>query len=152
MNPNNSEPFADALDDEMLAMAYVDGELPPDERVAFEARLASEAALGAHVEEMRSLALVTRGMLPAEPEDREWRRLNRDPIHKGATYFAWILGLVAMVGIAVAAVASVDPTDTHWGVLLFAAFGSLAVLVLLAVTIRERLAVLPHDPYRKVHR
>ena len=65
--------------DEMLAMAYADGEMSPAERVAFEARLRQEPALADQVAEMRGLTLVTRNLIPPEPEDREWRKIARDP-------------------------------------------------------------------------
>ena len=42
-------------DDRIAAMAYVDGELPPDERAAFEGRLAQEPALAAAVAGERAL-------------------------------------------------------------------------------------------------
>ena len=75
MKANAREPSRD----ELLAMAYVDGELAPDAAAEFEGRLADEAHLGLHVAEFKKLELMARQLAPPEPADHEWLRLGRDP-------------------------------------------------------------------------
>ncbi|HPF13459.1 MAG TPA: hypothetical protein PLJ12_04265 [Planctomycetota bacterium] len=139
-------------EDAMLAMAYVDGELSPEARKAFEARLHEEPRLADHVAEMRSLALVARSLIPPEPEDREWRRLGRDSLQVAGLRLVWLLGGVALLGLVAAIASSLSAEGTHWGILLFVITGGLGFALLLGLTLRERLAVLPLDPYRKLQR
>ncbi|MBL4770395.1 MAG: hypothetical protein JKY61_04500 [Planctomycetes bacterium] len=138
--------------DQMLAMAYVDGELQVDERRRFESRLALEPALEKEVEELRELALLARRSIPPEPEDREWQRLGRDPLHrKGLRLGLWFC-IVAVAGFAAALGVTVLGSQEHWILQLFLLMGATGVCLISLLTLRERLAVLPHDPYRKVQR
>ena len=142
------EPDPDAL----LAMAYVDGELAPEERSAFEARMRTESQLVAHVAEMRDLSIVARNLIPPEPEDREWRKLARDPWQTGGLRIGWFCCILAAVGFTIAAALSMLDSGEHWGMKLFFFAGGAGAGILLLLTLRERLAVLPFDPYRKLQR
>ncbi len=138
--------------DQMLAMAYVDGELEMDQRRQFESRLALEPALEKEVEELRKLALFSRRNIPPEPEDREWRRLGRDPLHRKGLRLGLWLCILAVAGFATTLGVTVLGSEEHWAVQLFLISGATGVSLIALLTLRERLAVLPHDPYRKVHR
>jgi anti-sigma factor RsiW len=138
--------------DQMLAMAYVDGELEVDQRRRFESRLAVEPALGKEVEELRKLALLSRRSIPPEPEDREWQRLGRDPLHRKGLRLGLWLCILAVTGFAAILSVTVLGSQEHWALQLFLVSGAAGVCLLALLTLRERLAVLPHDPYRKVHR
>lgn len=153
--PFGHQPFGGPQDpepDELLAMAYVDGELPPAERRAFESRLETEPRLNEQVAEMRGLALVARNLIPPEPEDREWRKLARDPLQRGGLRIGWFFCLVAVVGFTVAATLSMAQSSEHWAMKVFFFSGAAGASILLLLTLRERLAVLPLDPYRKLQR
>ena len=60
--------------DELAAMAYVDGELGPEESARIEERLDREPALLREVAAQQRLAVLARASAPREPIDREWRK------------------------------------------------------------------------------
>jgi anti-sigma-K factor RskA len=144
--------FDERENDQMLAMAYVDGELERDERRRFESRLALEPALAKEVEDLRELALLSRRSIPPEPEDREWHRLGRDPLHRKGLRLGLWLCILAVAGFATTLGITVLGSNEHWTLQLFLLTGTAGVCLVTLLTLRERLAVLPHDPYRKVHR
>ncbi|MEZ6004906.1 MAG: hypothetical protein R3F33_12055 [Planctomycetota bacterium] len=138
--------------DELLAMAYVDGELDHEARRVFESRLAGEAGLARVVAELRDLEVVTRNMIPPEPEDREWRRLWQNPWHSGGWKLAWLLCILSAIGATFTLLPLLWSGEGNWVLRLSFAAGFLGIALLLGLTLRERLAVLPYDPYRKVRR
>ncbi len=138
--------------DQMLAMAYVDGELELAECRRFESRLAVEPALEKEVAELREFALLARRTIPPEPEDREWQRLGQDPLHRKGLRLGLWLCILAVAGFAAALGVSVLGSNEHWTMQVFLLSGATGVCLVTLLTLRERLAVLPHDPYRKVHR
>lgn len=144
-----AEPTADQL----LAMAYADGELAPDERRAFEARLARDPGLGREVAQHRALEVLARRVAPAEPLDHEWRRLALDPLQRGTVGAGWALLLVGAFGLAGLAMwrfvrdESIDPVER--GLVLALVAGAAALLV---AAVRARLKTLHLDPYRNVER
>ncbi len=153
-HPSSQDPNADMepLSDELLAMAYADGELTPEQRKSFEARLITETKLAEQLEEMRGLTLVARNLIPPEPEDREWRRISRDPLQSGGLRFAWLLCLLALLAMGAGLAVSIGDDGTHWTWKAGLILGGLGLSLLLLLALRERLAVLPHDPYRKLMR
>ncbi len=138
--------------DELLAMAYVDGELPDDARAEFERRLAAEPGLRREVVELQRLELLARSAAPREPMDHEWARLSREPLQRGALALGWILFLSAILGLGT------------WGLVLLVLSGApLALKLLLGAlvaggallflaTLRARLRTLPCDPYTEIER
>jgi anti-sigma factor RsiW len=147
------DPVREPTRDQLLAMAYVDGELAEAERRAFEARLAREPALGHEIAEYQGLALLARQMAPKEPADYEWDRLRLDLAQKSGALVAWILiaaGTTGLFGWAVVAVVSADDLGLAAKALIGALLFGLLLLFLLVL--RARLRLLPHDPYTKVLR
>ena len=138
--------------DELLAMAYVDGELRPAARAEFEARLAASPALGREVSALKELELLARAAAPREPMDEEWARLARDPLQRGTLGLGWILLIVGCVGLALFAGWQLFASDAPLALkLLMGAFLAGGAL-LLGATVRARLRTLPLDPYRKIQR
>jgi hypothetical protein len=72
-------------------MAYVDDEMPPGERLAFETQLAEDPDLAAQVAEFRSLADFTNSMTLAEPTDHEMQRFWRSFYNRSEWQLGWIL-------------------------------------------------------------
>ncbi len=138
--------------DELLAMAYADGELRGADLETFQARLAREPALVREVSELRALEVLARSMAPPEPADYEWERLARDPAQRLGESLGWIAFVVSAVGLFALGVfwLATAPIPALPKVLCLAGLGGL--LLLLLTTLRARLRVLPHDPYRKVQR
>jgi anti-sigma factor RsiW len=138
--------------DELLAMAYADGELSDAGRAEFEARLAHEPLLRREVAELQRLALIARRCAPPEPKDHEWRRLEGEALYGGGRRLA--LGLLAggaLTGVAGGGWALFSAGLPAWvevgAALLLAGF-----VVLLLVAVRGRLRTLPYDPYTEVER
>ena len=145
-------PDMDPSQDELLAMAYADGELGADERPGFEKRLEREPLLARQVSDHRALQVLARAMAPREPADYEWERLEAEPAQRVTRWLAWTLFAGGSVGLAGWSVWGIANSDTPIvpRVLLVGAIAG--VLLLLLTTARARLRVLPHDPYRKVKR
>lgn len=142
------EPTRDELD----AMAYVDGELAPDARRAFEARLAREPELAREVTELRELELVARQVAPPEPADHEWARIARSPLTRTLHPFAWALIVCAALGLAVWTVWMECTCELELVPKLCVLALTLGLVLLGALTVRNRLRTLPYDPYRKLER
>lgn len=142
----------DPTPDELLAMAYADGELAPAERAAFEARLAREPRLAKELTELRELDLLTRHAAPAEPQDHEWARIARSPMTRALSPLAWTLIVLATLGLAgwILWTECTCELDLLPKVCLIAL--STGLLLLLGLTLRNRVRTLPYDPYTKVKR
>lgn len=148
MNPAVQEPTPEQLQ----AMAYVDGELNPEERRSFERLMEQRADLRREVVAQQRLALLARSLAAPEPIDHEWRALSRDPLQRGSTALAFTALAIAALGLAgfagYAIYASDMPTAVKW--LIGLACGG--ALLLFLVTLRARLRTLPYDPYTEIER
>ena len=138
--------------DELLAMAYVDGELPPEARAAFEVRLDREPALVREVAAQQRLAVLARAAMPREPIDREWRAIERSSLTRLGLPLGWTLLALGGVGLAVwcACEVACAPIGITPKILTAALASGLLLLFLLAV--RARLRTKPFDPYDGVQR
>ena len=138
--------------DELLAMAFVDGELDTEAREAFERRLATEEPLLREVAQLKKLEVLARQVAPPEPIDFEWQRLEKELVHSsGLTLGLWMtaLGLLALSGwSAVRLLASELGPVPKLG-LAALLMGSLTAF---GVILRARLRTLPYDPYTEVKR
>lgn len=148
MSPERREP----TEDQLLAMAYADGELDPSAAAAFEARLVVEPDLALEVTETRKLALVARAVAPAEPQDHEWARLEADPWHRLLTRGGLAL---FMVGLGLEFILALMGLQQRFEGQLLIASGLLTVggfAMLLTAAWRWRRRSLPYDPYVEVKR
>ena len=148
MSPTEREPTRDQL----LAMAWADGELAGEERAAFERRLASEEALRREVALHQELAVLARAAAPREPADYEWTQLSREPAHKGALLLGWLLIGLSAAGGFVFALWKLFSADLPLVLVLVIASLLGGIGLLFFVTLRAHLRTLPYDPYRKVER
>ena len=141
---------------EMLA-GYVDGELPEDQRKAFEAELERDPQLRAELEEFRKLKEVT-GMvhyadLPQEVWDTYWQSIYRK-IERGLGWIFLSIGAIILLGFGVIMAfyeLLVDPMVPLW-FKIGVSVGSLGLIILLVSFIRERLFAYKRDRYGKVLR
>jgi anti-sigma factor RsiW len=138
--------------DELLAMAYVDGELSAEGRVEFEQRLAASAELRREVGALKELELLARDAAPREPIEHEWAALARDPLQRGTLGLGWTLLIVGVVGGGACGLFLLFESAAPPLVKLVVAALVLGFALLLGATLRARLRTLPLDPYRKVQR
>jgi anti-sigma factor RsiW len=145
---NASEPTRDQL----LCMAYVDGELDPLARAAFEQRLAAEADLRREVSAFRELELLARSAAPREPLEHEWAALAREPLQRWTLALGWglaVLGGLGLLGYGLARLFAADAPPLLKGLVAALALGG---ALLFAAVLRSRLRTLALDPYRKLQR
>ncbi|MFT7676448.1 MAG: hypothetical protein ACI8QC_000419 [Planctomycetota bacterium] len=134
-------------------MAYADGELRGADLEAFEERLAKDSSLGQEVAELQALNLVARVEVPLEPADHEWRRIDEDLVHQSGLGLGWILFIAATLALSGQAVFSISQDESLSVLTRSLSIAGISGLVLLAgLTLRERLRVLPFDPYRQIKR
>lgn len=139
--------------DELLAMAYVDGELAEDAAKAFEGRLGLEPTLLREVAELKQLEVIARQTAPPEPIDHEWNRLNKELVHSGGNLLGFLLAAVGTLGLSGWALLELfqdDELGTLPKLLIGMTIGGFALLFL--VILRARLITLPYDPYTEVKR
>jgi anti-sigma factor RsiW len=150
MNP--SQPEREPTREELLAMAYVDGELDPAARREFEALLPGRSDLAREVVQFQRLALLAREVAPPEPMDFEWRRLAQDPLHRagsGLGFFLLSAGALGLLGWGSVALFTSE-LELVTKALIFALL--LGATLLFVATLRARLRTLPFDPYTEIQR
>lgn len=139
--------------DELMAMAYVDGELDEGGRREFERRMADSRELALEVTELQRLAVLARQLAPPEPVDLEWARLEREGLHRTGMRGGLLLLVLGSAGLAVwagFALAASDSLSAPVKVLLLGT--ALGLFALFLTLLRARLRTLPFDPYTEVKR
>ena len=138
--------------DELAAMAYVDGELEPDERRAFELRVERDPELAREVAAHQRLNVLARHAVGAEPMDAQWARIARSPAQRGLRFVAWLLVLAGALGLCAWAVFEVETADIGLVPKLSVAALVLGFALFVALALRARAATAPYDPYTDVKR
>ncbi len=138
--------------DELLAMAYADGELAPEARATFEARLVVEPRLRALVVDQQQIAVLARDAAPPEPLELERLHVERSvPQAFLGAFGRLLLGLgilYALVSLTLSTCnANLRLPLAGAAVFLLAGFGALALRAH-----RIRSATQHLDPYRNVQR
>jgi len=139
-------------DAELLAMAYVDGELAPAERASFEARLDREPMLVREVAAQQRLAVLARAAAPREPIDREWASIERSMFTRAGLPLSWSLLALGAAGLAVWCAWEVACAPIGTAPKLLTAAFVCGFLLLFLLALRARLRTKPFDPYDDVHR
>jgi anti-sigma factor RsiW len=136
---------------------YLDGELDPAEREAFEREAARDPELARELEALRALKEVTSGMKLSEFPDYVWDRYWEGTYNRLERRIGWLflsLGAAALLagGLYELVLGLIkDTSEPLWmRVAIGAACGGLAILFVSAL--RERLFMLRRDPYREVKR
>lgn len=147
-----SAPLQEPSREQLLAMAYVDGELDPKARADFEQEIGLREDVRREVVQLQRLGLLARSMAGPEPIDHEWRKLARDPLQKSSTVLAFAGMVVGATGLAGLCAWQVWKSDMEAlpKFLLAALCGG--ALLLFLVTLRGRLRTLPYDPYTEIER
>jgi anti-sigma factor RsiW len=148
MTPPEREPTRD----ELLAMAYADGELDDALRAEFEARLAVDPPLRRELAELRQLAVLARRIAPPEPADYEWRRLDAEWLHSGGQTTALVLLLVGAAGLGGTGLWLLFASALPVAAKIFTGAVVGGILLSLGLAVRARIRTLPYDPYTQVKR
>lgn len=138
--------------DELLVMAYVDGELDERGRAELEQRLAASPELRREVSALRELGLLARAAAPREPMDHEWRALARDPLQRGTLGLGWALFALGGLGVLGYGLWQLLRSDVPPLLRLCLVAVALGCALLFAAVLRGRLRTRHLDPYRKVER
>lgn len=138
--------------EELLAMAYADGELRGAELAAFERELSQNAELRLLVTRERRLDALARGAAGPEPMDHEWRALAADPLQRVGLGLGWSLMLGGFaLGVVAAFVALWLSAADPLGKIALSAV-ALGFAVLLALAVRARRRTRAYDPYTEIQR
>jgi len=138
--------------EELLAMAYVDGELDLGARREFEAQLAGRPDLAREVAALQRLNVLARQLAGPEPMDHEWRRLDRGALHSGGSRLA--LALMGVGAVLLVAWSGWTLYRSDMELVPKLAMGCLlgGALLLFLIVLRGRLRTLPYDPYTDIER
>jgi len=136
---------------------YLDDELDPADREAFERRLEVDGDLARELEALRALRQVTGGMSLREFPDRIWERYWDGTYNRLERRVGWLLfsagsAVLLAGGLYEAALALLRDTAGPWWIR--AAVGALCggTAILFVSVVRERLFMRRRDPYREVER
>jgi len=138
--------------DELLAMAYADGELAAADNEAFEKRLATEPALAREVAELQKLGILARQYASPEPKDFEWQRLESELVHSTGWTLGWVLIAVGAAGLGVSSAVLLLLSELNPMLKFFLTVTTLGLVSLFLLVLRARLRTLPLDPYTEVKR
>jgi len=148
MNSQDGAPTQEQL----LVMAYADGELHGEGRREFEALLETRADLRAELSQLRRLAVLARQAAGPEPMDFEWRALGREPSQRTLVGAGWTLLFAGALGLLGFVLWSLWTSDASLVLRLCvtALIGGFTLLLVGAMRARRRTAA--HDPYSSVQR
>lgn len=139
-------------DDQMLAMAFADGELRGETLEAFTQRIAREPALARAVDEFRRLEMLTRQLSPPEPRDLVWREHASGELHRLLMFGSYVcLILAAATGVLLILCSSFG-WRVPAGPEVASALAVLGLLQMLFASLRWRKGEHGHDPYVHVKR
>lgn len=137
--------------------AYVDDELEPEERRAFEEELARDPGLREELQEVQSMKSVVAGMRLRELPDDAWDHYRERTYNRLERRVGWILlsvGAAVLVGYGLyeLVVFLVSAAELAWWIRAAIGAVCVGVAILLVSVIRERIFVWKRDPYREVKR
>ena len=148
----DNTPPPEPSEDELLAMAYADGELNEEARREAAQRMASDEAFALRVAHYQRLDVTARSALQ-EPQDIAHAKLAAEPTQRATLGLGWAALSVGLVGfyVWIFYVMVRDPEmPTTLKVLMLTGIGGFLLLFL--AVLRKRLRELPFDPYTKVQR
>jgi len=137
--------------------AYLDDELDPAERHAFEEELTRSPELLEEVEAMRTMKRVMSGIRLKELPDEAWDSYRDRTYNRLERRVGWILlsiGAMVLIGYGLYQLVVFLVADDELAWWIRAAIGAACagLAVLFVSVVRERLFVWRRDPYREVKR
>lgn len=150
---NVPQPNPEPTEDELLAMAYADGELDPDARRDAAQRIATEEDFALRVAHYQRLDVTTRTAIPHEPQDTARAALAAEPLQRATISLGWMtatFGFIAFYAWVFYEILQNEEMSGGPKVFLLSATGGLFLLFL--SVLRGRLRELPYDPYTDIER
>ena len=151
MNENKINP--EPTEDELLAMAYADGELEPEARREAAKRIAEDDAFALRVAHYQRLDVTTRTAISHEPQDTARAELSREPLQRATVSLGWMSATVGFIAFYAWVFYEILQNEEMSGapkIFLLSAAGGLFLLFL--SVLRGRLRELPYDPYTDIER
>lgn len=140
-------------DKQLMLMAWLDGELSPQERSKFEVMLRDDPQLAAEAASQRSLLDLTKTMHNLEPTEAEMRRFWASFYNRTEWQVAWVLLTAGIAGLVGEGIYLLMTADTLSWVIKTAALSTLAGGALLIWnTARLKMRTSRFDRYRGVMR
>lgn len=138
--------------DQLLAMAYADGELDADTRAGFEARMACEPELARAVALEQRLNVLAREVAPPEPLELAWARLERSRARRFGWSLATLLVLLGLAGALGCGVYGFACSGASPFLKVSVALLAAGFLLWFALVARARARTRAYDPYTEVKR
>ena len=137
--------------------AYLDDELEPVERTAFEEELARDPQLREEMEEMQSMRSLVSGMRLRELPDGAWDHYRERTYNRLERRLGWVLlsvgaAVLAGYGLYELVVYLVSDGELAWWIRTAIGAACVGLAILLISVIRERIFVWKRDPYKEVKR
>jgi anti-sigma factor RsiW len=137
--------------------AYLDGELEPAERRAFEEELARSPELLEEVEAMRNMQSVMSGIRLKELPDAAYDSYRERTYNRLERRVGWILlsvGAMVLIGYGLyqLVVFLISDAELAWWIRVAIGAVCAGLAVLFVSVVRERLFVWKRDPYKEVKR
>ena len=136
---------------------YLDNELSPSEREAFEREVDRDPELARELDAMRAMREVTGSMKLEEFPDQVWDRYwegTYNRLERGIGWILFSLGAIVLLGAGLyeLVLALLKDTSEPWWIRLAIGSFCAGLAVLFVSVLRERIFVRKRDPYREVKR
>jgi len=136
---------------------YLDDELAPEERAAFERELAANPGLVEELAAMQAMKEVTSSMKLREFPDHVWDRYWQGTYNRMERRLGWVLFSIGAIillagGLYELTLALIRDSGEPWWIRVAVGALSGGLAILLVSIVRERLFMAKRDPYREVER
>lgn len=138
--------------DQQQLMAYVDDEMTPQQRTAFELRLAESSELAAEFANLQCLTDFTKSMRLAEPTDHEMQRFWESFYNRSEWQFGWILLVAGLAVLGSYSLFLLLASEVHLIIKIATVSALIGAATLLWNTVRLKLRTAKFDRYRGVVR
>ncbi len=133
-------------------VAYLDNELSPEDKQAFEEELKSHGETARELEEMRLLMNELSDMHITVPREDFWDSYWEEIDDQIQRKVGWMIGLIGSVLLILYGVVKVYSFAENSVVQVGITLVCLGLAILVFTTVRGRLVEIPKDRYRKVKR